>query len=1060
MADVTPAADPAPGQPQGPGDPAFAATAPTEVPDSHDGVEPWLAELAAAPSINVPRAPPLRAGTMIEGRYRVIAKLGAGGMGVVYRAHDLVLEREVALKLHALGISDLSVSRLWREAKAMAQLNHPNVVTIHEVGTFAGRVFIAMEYVDGGTLRQWFASPRSPAQILAMFVAAGRGLAAAHAVGIVHRDFKPDNVLVGSDGRPRVGDFGVARGRDEVEPEPATPHASGLDSGVRSGAISERLTATGSAVGTPAYMAPEQVRGMVDARSDQFAFCVSLFEALAGHRPFEGKDMIDLDLAVEAGRIPALPRAVPAHVVSAIARGMHFDASKRFEHMDALLRELERDPGRRRRWLAVGAVATVGTAWLGWTVAQRPSPCADADAPVRAVWGTDARAGVVQAMLATGSTLASSTAEWTGEALDAQARAIATMRHEACAATHERGEQSSLLLDRRMLCLQQRLDELAAAREVFLAADDGTVLHAQDVVEGLGSVGECADTERLLAGVALPTPGAQAEAVAAVRERIARVVTLARAGKPRDGAQQAAIALEDARASGYAAAEAEARLAVGEMASNAMEVADAEAALREAFYLALQLGHDPVMGDAAAHLLTRTAERGASVSEVDSWHRIAQAVLDRVDAPVATRVELMQRRAHAEWSTSRLAEAEQHAREALALADALGRDDPARRAAMSMAARILTQRGGLSEARELQRLAFEAAIRARGPMHPEVATSAEALGETLLEFGDAEGAKAMLGVALTIRSAAYGADSLPVAETLNALGSAVDAAGDAVAAARHFQRAIAIVERESPEDRQTLARLYNNAAQPLLHTGDRDAAMAAARAAVEHATAAFGERHHQTGIALATLATIESSVRGPAAAEPALARALEVLDATLGPASSVTLAVRLNHAATLTALARFDEAAAALDRAHALLWKDGDPPGLWQGHWWNARAALLAAQGQHRDADESFGRAAAAFERIGDTGFDVAELHRAWARTRVALHDDAGAVTLLLRAVALLEAARYDPAEVAATRFELARARWDAGEHDAARALAVACRVELDAPRRAELDAWLRRHGA
>ncbi|MFO0632689.1 MAG: protein kinase [Nannocystaceae bacterium] len=829
MADATPAADPAPGHPEAPGGPACDATATTEVPDSHDGVEPWLAELAAAPAIEVPRAPPLRAGTLIEGRYRVIAKLGAGGMGVVYRAHDLVLEREVALKLHALGISDLSVSRLWREAKAMAQLNHPNVVTIHEVGTFAGRVFIAMEYVDGGTLRQWFASPRTPAQILAMFVAAGRGLAAAHAVGIVHRDFKPDNVLVGSDGRPRVGDFGVARGRDEVEQELPSPPTTALDSGARSGAISERLTATGSAVGTPAYMAPEQVRGKVDARSDQFAFCVSLFEALAGHRPFEGKDMIDLDLAVEAGRIPALPRAVPAHVVSAIARGMNFDASKRFEHMDALLRELERDPGRRRRWLAAGAVVTAGTAWLGFSLAQRPSPCADADAPVRAVWTPDARESVAAAMLATGSTLASSTAEWTGEALDAQARAIAAMRTEACAATHERGEQSSLLLDRRMLCLQRRLDELAAAREVFLSADDGIVLHAQDVVEGLGSVGECADAERLLAGVALPSPGTQADAVANVRERLARVVTLARAGKPRDGAEQAAMALDEARASGYAPAEAEARLAVGEMASNAMDVADAEAALREAFYLALQLGHDPVMGDAAGHLLTRTAERGAAVTEVDGWYRIAQAVLDRTDAPVTARVELMQRRAHAEWSTSRLAEAEQHAREALSLADALGRDDPARRAAMSMAARILTQRGALDEARELQRLAFEGAIRARGPMHPEVATCAEALGETLLELGDAAGARAMLELAWSIRSAAYGAESLPVAETLNALGGAVDAGGDAVGAARHFQRAIAIVERESPEDRQTLARLYNNAAQPLQHTGDRDAALAAAR---------------------------------------------------------------------------------------------------------------------------------------------------------------------------------------------------------------------------------------
>ncbi|MCA9707502.1 MAG: serine/threonine protein kinase, partial [Myxococcales bacterium] len=229
-------------------------------------------------------------------------------MGVVYEAHDLALDRRVALKLHARKEDDVRTSRMWREAKAMARLSHPNVIAVHEVGEHEGRVFIAMELVEGGSVRDWLREApggRHPwREVLRVFIQAAEGLAAAHAVELVHRDFKPDNILLGEDGRVRVADFGLARAATD-EPDPAVRMPSSL---VRSPSVTDRLTQTGAAVGTPAYMAPEQLGGEeVDHRGDQFSFCVALYEALYGERPYPTRSLADLVDATAEGRIRPPP---------------------------------------------------------------------------------------------------------------------------------------------------------------------------------------------------------------------------------------------------------------------------------------------------------------------------------------------------------------------------------------------------------------------------------------------------------------------------------------------------------------------------------------------------------------------------------------------------------------------------------------------------------------------------------------------------------------------------------------------------------------------------------
>ncbi|MBC8069160.1 MAG: protein kinase, partial [Deltaproteobacteria bacterium] len=277
------------------------------------------------------------------GRFALTRKLGEGGMGVVYAAYDAELDREVAIKLLRADSSDASAgrARLLREARAMAKLSHPNVITIYDVGALDQHVFIAMELVHGTSLRSWLKlRPRTWRGALECFVDAGRGLGAAHTAGIIHRDFKPDNVLVGDDGRVRVLDFGLARASDG-EPDEVTPDSDSLSPGDAVG----RLTLTGAVIGTPGYMAPEQWRGgLVDHRTDQFAFCVALWEALFGQRPFGGTGATAIASRVMSGDIrrPPEDRNVPSWLVRVLRRGLSGDPDERFGSMEALLGVLAR----------------------------------------------------------------------------------------------------------------------------------------------------------------------------------------------------------------------------------------------------------------------------------------------------------------------------------------------------------------------------------------------------------------------------------------------------------------------------------------------------------------------------------------------------------------------------------------------------------------------------------------------------------------------------------------------------------------------------------------------
>jgi len=324
----------------------------TELPDE---------TLAAAPNRR-PQQLDALAGELVD-RYQIIEQLGAGGMGVVYRARDTELSRDVALKLlrPRSGRSDVDMQkRLLREAQALAQVSHANLVAVFDLGTHRDQVFVVMELVKGKSLKHWLRDQkRDWREVWRVFEQAGRGLVAAHAAGLVHRDFKPDNVLIGDDGSVQVVDFGLARSVGDMADDAVDSRATTLPPGAED-VLGTPLTRTGAIMGTPAYMAPEQHQGSsVDARADQFAFAVALYEGLYGARPFRGDSLVEIVNAVTEGTIdPPPPKtAVPKRVGQALQRALAKEPRARYADMDAMLEAVGK--ATRRSWLLPAGAAVV-----------------------------------------------------------------------------------------------------------------------------------------------------------------------------------------------------------------------------------------------------------------------------------------------------------------------------------------------------------------------------------------------------------------------------------------------------------------------------------------------------------------------------------------------------------------------------------------------------------------------------------------------------------------------------------------------------------------------------
>ena len=541
--------------------------------------------LGEAPTVDG-RPPGLRVGstTLADRRYQLLGELGRGGMAVVHAAIDRQLGRRVALKLVRPDRVDAAGrARLLREAKAMARLQHRNVVQVYDAGSVGDQVFVAMELVDGGSLQRWLVSaPRTWRQVVEVFIGAGHGLAAAHAAGLVHRDFKPDNVLIDAQGVARVADFGLAVAG--VDHEDGDGTAADLPS----------VTTAGVLIGTPAFMAPEQLDGEpATAASDQFAFCVALHRALHGVAPFPG----DTPTALRA-RIAAAPpeesdagKALPRWLRSALAQGLAANPAARHASMTALVALLARERGWRRWRVPVALGTTVIAATAAVALASTRSAQVDpADAcdgganELAAVWNPAQRSAVATRLERSreGRNLVLA-------ALDRQARTWTAMHRSACVA-HARGAESAQVLDLRMRCLRHRQIELGAAVDALVHIADGALDHAVDVTADLVPIDDCANLDQLTRELPPPRSAAARARADELRIELARLEALDRSGQSEPALAGLDDLVHEVRGLEDVGLLVEALLVRGHIAQVRLEFASATSMLREAEAVALRHG--------------------------------------------------------------------------------------------------------------------------------------------------------------------------------------------------------------------------------------------------------------------------------------------------------------------------------------------------------------------------------------------------------------------------------------------------------------------------------------
>ncbi len=585
------------------------------------------------------------------GHFLVLGTLGQGGMGMVLEAFDRTLDRRVAVKILHGDFSQSSKRRLVREAKALAQLSHPNVVQVYEVGEVQGKAFVAMELARGRTLDAWLGTvpPPSWRERLDAYLQAGEGLAAAHAEGLVHRDFKPANVLIDDEGHVRVVDFGLARRSLEgsASREEEAPLPSSEDS------VDARVTQAGERVGTPAYMSPEQRHGReIDARSDQFSFCVSLYEALYGERPFAGSSLHQLlsAIAQRSIRPPPAGSHVPARLRRIVVRGLSARPDERWPSMDALLAELGRDPARaRRRIFTASAFAGVlGTAIYALAT-QAPSQtaadlCQVAEDELSDVWNDARRTSVARALEASSRPYADKARPQVEAALDRYGDSWAQTRERACI-DHERGGDSSEVYDRRITCLTRR--RRALDRGITLVAEVAAASpeRAVDIVRGLPRVEDCSDATLLRSALAPPRDENTKRAVEQQRQRLDEVELQWDAGQGTAALALAEEVADEARALEYLPLVAEAELTQGRIAMKTdVPASEVAASLLRAGLAAWETGQDELAIEAAARYIYvvgtttrgRSASQGGFAPDLELMMKIAEAqALGAPDHPFA-----------------------------------------------------------------------------------------------------------------------------------------------------------------------------------------------------------------------------------------------------------------------------------------------------------------------------------------------------------------------------------------------------------------------------------------
>ncbi len=984
-------------------------------------------------------------------RFTLLARIGGGAMGEVYAAYDERLERKVAIKLihrygdsggrewqrgdGAVGVSShashdaavhASDDRMLREAKIMAQVTDHNVVRVYDAGVCGGRVYIAMEYIRGGTLRGWLESLWSDVEIslrarqeriVHQFIAAGRGLHAAHHAGLVHRDFKPDNVLVGEDGQPRVGDFGLARPVTQGGIVTADATATSIDmldlttgdtwpmSATEGKEWSLRLkwfsTQAGQVAGTPRYMAPEQWRGEVpDHRSDQFSFCVALWEALVREPPFAGttpRALMDATTSGEHVQAPLVAK-IPAPVRKALERGLSVEPQDRFSDMGALLAALEDWPRRRQRRvraLVGGATVVIFGALLYAALSplDSASPCAKAGAAIDSIWTAERRHSLAldPAMNRVVQELDDYASAWKRACVD------------ACEATYVDRTQSVELLDRRMICINRRLVRLQALVEELDTTAEGegageanpTLLSGNAAIAAveLPAISACNDGELLRYGLK-PPPSAVADEVAAMRRVLAEARTLELLGRW-DEALTVAQAQVDIVVSGdvdYEPVRAEALFQLGRLLcyrGTSADVARGEHMIVQSVNMANSERHDELAAEALAFLLSSAYLNYGSttlhrIGDSQNGHALAArafAANRRIGDRKRDRAELL-RRAGLLWGLDKDYErAESMQRQGLAvLSQDLDVPWLYKAAHLNDLANTVRDQGRGEEARILYAEA-RALYAQLGDEHLHVARVDFNRAVLFLRQGHADDARELLQKVLAIRQRSLGPMHPEVGAVYWALADANQHTGALQAAEEAADAGLQIYEQVLDADNPRLADGYQIMGVIHYRRGNYHSARASYQLAIDRLIARLGPQHQEVGYAQANLAEAELMLGLHAKA----LNSIDVAERVIGDVStSDRLMAAFIHSVrgrALLGLGRARGAAAALTQSlqHFAQYADeGAPLERAVVHWTLARA-LANIDGRKSPRARAQAEAALArFESAGATGQANAKVVRSW----------------------------------------------------------------------------------
>jgi serine/threonine protein kinase/tetratricopeptide (TPR) repeat protein len=785
------------------------------------------------------------------GRYVVIDRIGSGGMGVVYAAYDPELDRKIALKVLRHGSRGSAKdrqeqrTRLLREAQAMAKLSQPNVITVHDVGTVDGQVFLAMEFIDGKTLGAWMKKRRGWREVSPVFRRAAQGLAAAHAAGLVHRDFKPDNVLLGRDGRVLVTDFGLARPAAGKTGTFAT-----LPSLSSEQVLTASLTQTGALVGTPAYMAPEQLAGeRTDPLSDQFSFCVALYEALYGERPFPGRSLAELMNSVSEGRVRPVPRdvSVPRWVRRVLLRGMAVEPEQRFASMSDLLTALRADPWAKWRRVATIAVPASLLAIGMFAYRQSATPdstyCDHVEQKLQGVWDEPRREEVQRAFAASDRGFSQETFDIVAGAMDRYASHWVEMQSDACR-DQLAGEQPQAILALRMTCLARRRANLETLTDVLAAADAATVEGAVDAVRSLPNLDACADLDALTLRASSNPTDLSDETLAPLERKLAEAKLLRAAGKYDDVLALAQDAVADAQKLGHRALEAEGLMLVAESHDLLGHPAEAEPAYHSALSAALAAGHPEVMARVSIGLVWLTGVPERRLEEAERWATHGLAAAEQLGGDPDIVSQLHHALGVARLNHDHFDAAEESLREAIALRSAAdGANAPSLGGAIGSLGQLYARRGDKDEAIvqfERARALVEAEY---GPEHPNSATALDNLGNAFAEADRYEEALTFHERALLVRQRSLGSNHPLVAVSHQNLAISLRYLGRGQEAVEHARLAMDLFARAGGRESVDYASAASTLSRAEQVNGDEDAAIEHAREALDVGLALFGERH-------------------------------------------------------------------------------------------------------------------------------------------------------------------------------------------------------------------------